>query len=69
MEATTRHRSAGATSTGVGEPLPGAEKNGGDDFQKLASFFVKIFWLLLEKSKQILRFDGKILILGIEHFF
>ena len=25
-EATTRHRPAGATSTGDGEPLPGAEK-------------------------------------------
>ena len=26
MEATTRHRPAGATPTGDGEPLPGAEK-------------------------------------------
>ena len=31
MEATTRQRPAGATSTGDGQPLPGAEKNGGDD--------------------------------------
>ena len=30
-EATTRQRPAGATSTGDGEPLPGAEKKEGDD--------------------------------------